>query len=206
MLPLALQCKFHEALPVEKAMRILEQIPAAIPLAARVDGIYFAAKDMTTLHEVEAHATRHKYGVSERSVYCLKDCKIDNMPMNPQQWGYSMVMGPITRPWRHVHKNDPTFEQIGTSCGIWTEQEDVSYEDKVVRYIMCRRGGLATGAAGTGKSEILKNYEMLERIQKMFFKSPFWGPKSPLFCTILPYHYSCQGRVQVQSNIRGPDM
>ena len=159
MLPLALQCKFHEALLVEKAMRILENIPTAIPLAARVDGIYFAAKDMTTLHEVEAHAARHKYAVSERSVYCLKDCKIDNMPMNPQQWGYSIVMGPITRPWRHVHKNDPTFEQIGTSCGIWTEQEDVSYEDKVVKYIMCRRGGLVTGAAGTGKSEILKNYD-----------------------------------------------
>ena len=42
MLPIALQCKFNEVLLMEKAMRTLEKIPTTIPLAARVDGIYFA--------------------------------------------------------------------------------------------------------------------------------------------------------------------
>ena len=73
MLPLALQCKFQEVLLVEMAARILEKIPAAIPLAARVDGIYFAVRNPDQLNEVEALAAHHTYSVSQRQVFCPKN-------------------------------------------------------------------------------------------------------------------------------------
>ena len=73
MLPLALQCKFQEVLLVEMAARILEKIPAAIPLAARVDGIYFAVQNHNQLHEAEALAARNTYPVSKRQVFCSKN-------------------------------------------------------------------------------------------------------------------------------------
>ena len=41
MLPLSLQCRFSECLRMEKAIRLLERVPKIIPLAARVDGIYW---------------------------------------------------------------------------------------------------------------------------------------------------------------------
>ena len=40
VLPLARQCRFTEALRMEKAIRLMERLPRIIPLAARVDGIY----------------------------------------------------------------------------------------------------------------------------------------------------------------------
>ena len=64
MLPLALQCRFHEALLMHKTMVLIEKLPRIVPLAARVDAVYFMARDEEALHELEAVASRHRYPVS----------------------------------------------------------------------------------------------------------------------------------------------
>ena len=48
MLPLALQCRFHEALLMEKAMRIIEQLPRVVPLAA--EWMAYISKRQTNQH------------------------------------------------------------------------------------------------------------------------------------------------------------
>ena len=44
MLPLAIQCLFAEQIHMDRAMRLIERVPNIVPLAARVDGVYFAAR------------------------------------------------------------------------------------------------------------------------------------------------------------------
>ena len=79
MLPLALQCRFNEALLMHKAMCLIESLPRVIPLAARVDGIYFSA-DKEAADELEAKASRYHYDVSERCVFQIKKCKLSELP------------------------------------------------------------------------------------------------------------------------------
>ena len=83
MLPIAAQCKFNEILLMEKASRILESIPVVIPLAARVDGIYFAYSNDDALRQVEAKAFAHSYPISQKRVYQIKD-ECTELPINPQ--------------------------------------------------------------------------------------------------------------------------
>ena len=72
-LPFALPCKFNAALLLEKAMHIFECMPELIPLAARVDGIKFAAKAREDINEVMALAQRKRYPISNRFVYAIKE-------------------------------------------------------------------------------------------------------------------------------------
>ena len=95
MLPLALQCRFHELLLMEKATRLLEQLPRIVPLAARVDGIYFTSKDEGAITELEALASRPHYPVSERCVYQIKaDAKA--LPFNLQSCNYKARTNPAS--------------------------------------------------------------------------------------------------------------
>ena len=130
---------------MEKAMRILEQIPTAIPLAARVDGIYFAYQNESTLHKVEDAADKNKYPISERSVFQIKDEPNKEIPTNPQGWNYKKVEAPIKGKWLHVYK----------------ESYDGIYEEQIVEQILANEGGLITGPAGTGKSVILRNIKII---------------------------------------------
>ena len=57
MLPLALQCRCQAALLMERSARLIERIPRIIPLAARVDGIYFSSKHAESVTELEALAS-----------------------------------------------------------------------------------------------------------------------------------------------------
>ena len=134
MLPIALQCKFNEVLLMERAMRILEKIPTAIPLAARVDGIYFAYQNESTLHKVEDAADKNKYPISDRGVFQIKDEPNKEIPTNPQGWNYKKVEAPIKGKWLHVYK----------------ESYDGIYEEQIVEQILANKGGLVTGPAGTG--------------------------------------------------------
>ena len=59
MLPFALQCRFQEALLMHKAMTLIEKLPRVMPLAARVDGIYYAADEEAQL--------QHKIPLAESS-------------------------------------------------------------------------------------------------------------------------------------------
>ena len=69
MLPFAPQCRFAEVLQTEKAIRIIECVPRAIPLAARVDGIYWTTECLESAIELHELAAKHRYSSSRRPVY-----------------------------------------------------------------------------------------------------------------------------------------
>ena len=69
MLPIAIQCLYAEHIHMGRAMRLIERVPNIVPLAARVDGIYFAARNAYATTELKALASDHTYGISQRSVY-----------------------------------------------------------------------------------------------------------------------------------------
>ena len=64
-------------------MRIIEKIPRLVPIAARVDGIYFKATDEQTMLQLEAVASRHRYPVSERCTYQIKNAELGSAPVKP---------------------------------------------------------------------------------------------------------------------------
>ena len=53
---------------MEKAIRLLERVPKIIPLAARVDGIYWTTCCGESRCEFDQLADEHKYIISKRKV------------------------------------------------------------------------------------------------------------------------------------------
>ena len=94
---------------MEKAMRLIEKIPRIVPIAARVDGIYFKADDESTMLQLEAIASRHRYPVSDRCTYQIKNAKLGGAPVNPQSWNYTRTQYPKQRPW--ISSTKPRFEK-----------------------------------------------------------------------------------------------
>ena len=64
MLPFALQCRFTEALQMEKAIRLMERLPRIVPLVARVGGIYWAAGCLESTIDLHELAAGHRYNIS----------------------------------------------------------------------------------------------------------------------------------------------
>ena len=143
-LPFALQCKFNEALLMEKAMQLFECIPQATPLTTRVDGVYFAANTQEDICEFVPLARIHRYPISDRLVYAIKDAPTC-LPVNAQSWAYKTIPTPAIGKWLHAH--DHTFDGI---------DDGVSYEGKITRTVLENEGGLITGPAGAEKSVLLK--------------------------------------------------
>ena len=94
---------------MEKAMRVIEQLPRVVPLAARVDGIYFKAADEPTRFELEAIASRQCYPVTDRCTYQIKNTELGSAPVNPQSWNYSRIQCPKNKP--RLRSTDPIFEK-----------------------------------------------------------------------------------------------
>ena len=68
MLPFSLQCRFAEALRMEKAIRLMERLPRIIPLAARVGGIYWTTDEQREEREDRkdvAHAHQRVAGAEQ---------------------------------------------------------------------------------------------------------------------------------------------
>ena len=129
---------------MEKAMHIFECIPQVIPLAARVDGIYFAAKTREDISEVMTLAQRNRYPISNRLVYAIKDSPT-SLPVNAQSWTYKTISAPAIGKWLHTH--DHTLDGV---------DDGTSYEHNITRTVLANQGGLITGAAGVGASVLLK--------------------------------------------------
>ena len=137
MLPLALQCRFTEALRMEKAIRLMERLPRIIPLAARVDGIYWTTECPESAIDLHELAAEERYSISQRPVYQMKECRMDRMPVNAQGFQYKEVPLHETAPW--VCAEEPGAEEI-----------------------LANGGALVTGPAGTGKSYLLHKLKELE--------------------------------------------
>ena len=137
MLPLAPQCRFTEALHMEQAIRLMERLPRIVPLAARVDGIYWTTDCPESAAELHEIAAEHRYSISQRPVYKMKDCRMDKMPVNAQSFEYKAVP---------LHQTAP-----------WTHRQELGAEE-----MLANGGALVTGAAGTGKSYLLHRPKELE--------------------------------------------
>ena len=129
MLPLSLQCRFSECLRMEKAIRLLEHVPKIIPLAARVDGIYWTTHCEESKRKLYQLADEHRYSISQRNVYCMKGCKIDSLPVNEQSFIHKVAPLSTVPEWRYGGNIDE---------------------------IIANGGGLVAGAVGTGKSSMLR--------------------------------------------------
>lgn len=164
MLPLALQTLFAEQVHMHRAMKLIEKVPRLVPLAARVDGIYFAGSAEATT-ELKALAFDCKYALSQRSVYQLKDARIDNLPQNNQQYEYNAnVYLPFIgdAEWRHYHERDThRMDDIAQHMGVYSEADGFEWADKVARVIVAAEGGLVTGPPGSGKSHLIKKLQAL---------------------------------------------
>ena len=136
MLPFALQCRFTEALRMEKAIRLMEQLPRIVPLAARVDGIYWTTECLDSAIDLHELAAEERYSISHRPVYKMKECRMDKMPLNAQLF---------------EHKEVPLYD-----TAPWTHAEELGAEE-----IIANGGALVTGPAGTGKSYMLHKLKKL---------------------------------------------
>ena len=61
----------------------MEQLPRVVPLAARVDGIYYSADEESEL-QLEALASRHQYAVTKRCVYAIKHATLPQYRQTPK--------------------------------------------------------------------------------------------------------------------------
>ena len=127
MLPFALQCRFAEALQTERVIRLMERLPRIIPLAARVDGIYWTAECLDSAIELHELAAEHRYDISRRPVYKMKECRMDKMPVNAQSFEYKGAP---------LHRMAP-----------WTYRQELGAQE-----MLANGGALVTGAAGIGKA------------------------------------------------------
>ena len=150
---------------MDKAMRLIETMPRIIPLAARVDGIYFAADSIESVYHLEAVASRHQYPVSERSIFATKECKVEHIPLNPQTWQYKTIPAPVRNRWFHATPEKAAFLAVNKRESWWNNQ---TYEEQVALAIIDNTGGLVTGPAGTGKSVILKQLRTHLKGEKVF--------------------------------------
>ena len=76
---------------MEKAIRLMERLPRIVPLAARVDGIYWTTECPDSAAELHELAAEYRYSISQRPVYKMKDCRMDKMPVNAQSFEYKAV-------------------------------------------------------------------------------------------------------------------
>ena len=120
MLPIALQCLYAEQIYMDRAMRLIERVPNIVPLAARVDGVYFAARSAEATTELKSLAFDHTYGISQRSVYQIKAARTDHLPRNAQHHEYHEVVCPrLVGKWRHYHENDTIrMDNIAEHSGV----------------------------------------------------------------------------------------
>ena len=154
MLPLALQCRFQEALLMERAARLIERIPRIVPLAARVDGIYFSSSHADAVTELEALASRHQYSVTERPVFKMKEADWGCLPINVQSWDYRIANFQKSAKW--FHSTNRKYEKCGVKYKLWKPEDDLDEREKALRTILHAGGALVTGPAGVGKSVLLK--------------------------------------------------
>ena len=85
---------------------MLERLPKIIPLAARVDGIYWTTHCEESKHKLYQLADEHRYNISQRNVYCMKRCKIDSLPVNEQSFTHKVAPLLLVPEWRYGSEED----------------------------------------------------------------------------------------------------
>ena len=89
---------------MEEAIRLMERLPRIIPLAARVDGIYWTTECLDSAIELHELAAGHRYGISQRPVYKMSECRMEKMPVNAQSFEHKKVPLHNTAPWTYAQE------------------------------------------------------------------------------------------------------
>jgi hypothetical protein len=163
MLPLVMQCRFGEALRMEKAARIMASLPNIKMLGARVDALYWATDDEASAEQLELLVSRERYPLTGGPVYQFKPPDAQ-LPLNaPLEHGdaYSdcfrpdMDHPPLTA-WRETEDEAELDEVFGPrGQQLWAEEEVLTFTEKAVRLIYRNEGGYVSGLPGTGKSNCI---------------------------------------------------
>ena len=65
---------------MEKAIRLMERLPRIIPLAARVEGIYWTTECLDSTIDPHELAAGHCYNMSRRPMHKMKECNMGKCP------------------------------------------------------------------------------------------------------------------------------
>ena len=96
-------CSHGECRPVIVATP--EKILAILPIAARVDGIYFTGRTPEAVTALKALAFDQKYDISQRNVYQIKSAKVENLPQNEQSYCVGRFLKPyLDNSWFHHYE------------------------------------------------------------------------------------------------------
>ena len=173
MLPISLLCLFDEARRMHKARQLVARVPGIIPLGCQVDGLFYVGPAKAKL-ELRRLCDQEKYAHSLTNVFQFKDATWKQVPTCKQKCGTGRECHRPTpnneRPWNQLEegKDDAPFrEHLINQCG----QEDFEAMCKKVHDVNPRLdtfqifavlaavsngSALVLGAAGTGKSEVLR--------------------------------------------------
>ena len=179
MLPVSLLCLFDEQRRMHTARQLVAKVPKIIPHGCMVDGLFFTGPAEAQL-ELESLAEEYQYDHIDACVYQFKDAVWKEVPNCKQVGGYG---SDCAKPnMRRVHLDWDIFregrdDQALKDCLLTHYSEDELREiyqmvvDKNTRLdefqvltviaASFNGGALVIGAAGSGKSEVLRSTKAL---------------------------------------------
>lgn len=152
------------------ARKMAARVPAIIPLGCFVDGLFFTGPDQA-VNELLAHAKAHCYPHSREDCFQLKKATWKQVPRCEQVSGNGRAGArPILCNWKTVQegRDEAALERLICEMGeeglrekyvkIIADTNPVldRFQILVVLAVLLNGGGLVVGAAGTGKSEVLR--------------------------------------------------
>ena len=169
MLPVSLLCLFDEQRHMHKARQLVARVPRIEPLGCMVDGLFFVGPDEAEL-ELRRLVDEQKYPLSMTDVFQFKEATWKQVPVCRQKRGSGRecFKPPIRRVWASFSEdideeglrdilvaNDEKFEEKWSMIREANPRLD-PFQVYVAMATMYNPGALILGAAGTGKSEILR--------------------------------------------------
>ena len=180
MLPVSLLCLFDEQRHMHRARRLVAQVPRLVPLGCMVDGLFFVGPAEAQL-ELRKLCDEQKYPLSGANVFQFKEAVWKQVPTCQQKsgCGRDCFKPPLRLDWNSfredLHAQDLAAIHEAQMPDLATVYEAVRKEnDKLdpfqihtVIAAINNGGALILGAAGTGKSEILRTLRAYLRDSKV---------------------------------------
>ena len=168
MLPVSLLCLFDEQRRMYRARQMVAKVPKIVPLGRRVDGLYFVGPE-EAVTELKAIADQ-KYDCIQRDVYQFKNATWKDVPICSQREGRGRdcFKPPVRLAWVKFEEGDTLKRANVRVMGEDYDEGDIkaiigTCEGKldesqahVVLAAIANEGAEIVGAAGVGKSQIIR--------------------------------------------------
>ncbi len=168
MLPVSLLCLFDEQRRMYRARQLVARVPKIIPLGCRVDGLYFVGPE-DAVTELEA-ICGEQYDCIQCLVYQFKEgVKWKEVPICSQRDGRDRecFKPPVRHDWSCFDEGNDlkqaVVDMMGDETQRWIEEVIKTCDGKldesqalIVLAAATNRGAEIIGAAGVGKSQIIK--------------------------------------------------